>query len=160
MENNMTEMTHTSDVLRETARDAKSEVKDLAQQASQQAKQAAEQRKGTVAESISGVARALQSTATSLWIAAHAQRPRWTRPRCPFVVRRLVSPVGSLAVRGLSLRSSRRARSPAARRWYGSSPSCCSPLGRCSSSTLHPTCLLSGSVWRMLLMTSDGDSRR
>src|SRR5687767_6623763 len=66
MENNMTEMTHTSDVLRETARDAKSEVKDLAQQASQQAKQAAEQRKGTVAESISGVARALQSTATSL----------------------------------------------------------------------------------------------
>lgn len=62
----MTEMTHTSDVLRETARDAKSEVKDLAHQASQQAKQVAEQRKGTVAESISGVARALQSTATSL----------------------------------------------------------------------------------------------
>jgi hypothetical protein len=70
MERNMTEMTHTSDVLRETARGARSEVKDLAQQASQQAKQQAqhfaEERKGTVAESISGVARALQSTATSL----------------------------------------------------------------------------------------------
>jgi hypothetical protein len=66
MEKHMTEMTHTSDALRETARDAKSEVKDLAHQASQQAKQVAEQRKGTVADSISGVARALQSTATSL----------------------------------------------------------------------------------------------
>lgn len=62
----MTEMTHTSDVLRETARDAQSEVRELAHQASEQAKHVAEQRKGTVAESISGVARALQSTATSL----------------------------------------------------------------------------------------------
>jgi hypothetical protein len=66
MEKHMTEMTHTSDVLRSTARDAKSEVKDLAHQASEQAKHVAEQRKGTVAESISGVARALQSTATNL----------------------------------------------------------------------------------------------
>lgn len=58
----MTEMTHTADVLRETARSAKGEVKDLAQQA----KQVAEVQKSSVAESISGVARALQSTATSL----------------------------------------------------------------------------------------------
>lgn len=62
----MTEMTHTADVLRETARSAKGEVKDLAHEATQQAKQAAEARKANVAESISGVARALQSTATNL----------------------------------------------------------------------------------------------
>lgn len=64
------DQTQSGDALRTTAREAKTEVKDLAhqakEQASAQAQQLIEQRKGSVIDSLTGVARALQSTASQL----------------------------------------------------------------------------------------------